>query len=62
MYKANLSWNRLNEYLNFLIKQGLIEELPSEKSKEYYLTDRGKNVVWYFLKIKEAIKVESLSP
>ena len=26
MYRANLSWARLRRYLNFLVKQGLLEE------------------------------------
>ena len=49
MYQANVNCNILKGYLDFLIKQGLIEERVIEKSSVVYAnTDRGTNVIKFF--------------
>lgn len=42
MYKANLSFAQLNEYLSFLIRMGLLEIHEEEGKNVYRITDKGK--------------------
>ncbi|MBS7639777.1 MAG: DUF4364 family protein [Candidatus Bathyarchaeia archaeon] len=58
MYKTNLSWIPLQEILNFLVSQDLIEEVESEKRKEYFITDKGKRVLAYFKSLTELLPYE----
>src|SRR5665647_2247185 len=49
MYKANVNCSILNEYLDFLIKQGLVEKRIIEKERIVFaVTQRGINVLKYF--------------
>ncbi len=43
LYKANLSNQMLDEYLNYLIQQGFVREIHQKKGKSYALTDKGFN-------------------
>jgi len=53
MYRANLSWARLRRYLNFLVKQGLLEEDEDDSGSTLYsITLKGKDVLGYFKKIE----------
>ena len=49
MYKANVNCSILNEFLDFLIKQGLVEKRTIEKERIVFaVTQRGINVLKYF--------------
>ena len=49
--EANVSSNTLKGYLDFLIKQGLIEEkLYGKQSVVYAITARGEAVIKFFTK------------
>ena len=49
MYKANVNCGILNEYLDFLIKQGLVEKRTIKKEHIVFaVTQRGINVLKYF--------------
>ncbi len=52
MYRANLSWTRLQEYLDFLLRQDLIREVISDNSKTYSLTPKGKDALAYFSRVE----------
>jgi predicted transcriptional regulator len=52
MYRANLSWIRLQEYLDFLLRQDLIREVMSDNSNTYSLTPKGKDALAYFSRVK----------
>jgi predicted transcriptional regulator len=41
MYKSNLSHQMLTEYLDELIKNGLVEEEERDRKKRYALTKKG---------------------
>ncbi len=59
MYQANLSSDILRGHLEFLIKQGLIEERIVEKSSVVYAnTDRGTRVIKFFGEINKPLPVE----
>ena len=41
MYKANLSYAQLNDYLKFLLKSGLLKKLVSRGKDVYAVTEKG---------------------
>jgi len=63
MYKANVNCSVLKEYLDFLIKQNLVEEKVIGKRRVVYcITQRGITVLKYFRELKTLLPVaEELS-
>ena len=58
MYKANLNCGVLKEYLEFLIKAGLIEERIVGKSRVVYAnTQQGLTVLKYFRELNKALPI-----
>jgi predicted transcriptional regulator len=58
MYKANVNCSILNEYLDFLIKQGLVEKRIIEKEHIVFkVTQRGINVLKYFHELTQALPI-----
>jgi len=56
MYKANVNCCVLKEYLDFLIKQGLVEERTVRKERVVYaVTQRGITVLKYFKELKQVL-------
>jgi predicted transcriptional regulator len=53
LYKSNLSYQRMNIYLDELIKQGMVQKDFDEKSKYYVLTEKGYQFLAEFKRIKE---------
>jgi predicted transcriptional regulator len=51
MYKANLSWIRLQKCLDTLINQNLLKEMIFNDSSIYKVTQKGKEVLGYYMKI-----------
>ena len=41
MYRANLSFAQLNEYLNFLTNMGLLEIQKETRKNNYFTTEKG---------------------
>jgi len=41
MYRANLSFAQLNEYLNFLLKMGLLKRNTQNRKTLYKITSKG---------------------
>ena len=53
MYRSNISWIPLREILSFLISQGAVTVRNSgEKRKEYYITEKGRNILKYYEQFK----------
>ncbi|MEM1575792.1 MAG: winged helix-turn-helix domain-containing protein [Nitrososphaerota archaeon] len=52
MYLANLSFDQLKKYLNFLIEKNLLEYNPNEK--KYKTTNRGTEFLKMFHEFKES--------
>jgi predicted transcriptional regulator len=42
MYKANLSFAQMNEYLSFLLRMGLLEVQKEARKKIYVTTTKGE--------------------
>ena len=58
MYKANVNCSILKEYLEFLIKQGLVEERVVGKRRVVYAaTQRGITVLKYFGELKQVLPI-----
>ena len=63
MYSANLSWKPLCSMLDSLVKQGLVEDIYNEEGDKrtkihYQITEKGDNVLRYFNRAKDLLKVE----
>jgi len=58
MYKANVNCSVLKEHLDFLMKQGLVEERTSGKQRVVYvITQRGITVLKHFKELKEVLPI-----
>jgi predicted transcriptional regulator len=56
MYKSNFNGSVLKEYLDFLIKQGLIEERTINKTRAVFaVTQRGRTVLKHFRELTQEI-------
>jgi DNA-binding HxlR family transcriptional regulator len=56
MYKANLNCSVLKENIDFLIKQGLVEERTLREQRVVYaVTQRGITVLKYFKELKQVL-------
>jgi len=62
MYKANVNCNVLEGYLDFLVKQGLVEERIAKRERKLFaITQRGVTVLKMFRDLKEVLStVEGL--
>ncbi len=62
LYSANLSYDRLTQYLEELIEKELISETEVEgESRVYYLTSKGRDFLQEFTKVErfsEAFGIE----
>jgi len=52
MYRANLSWTRLNKHLDFLVKQDILKKSVLDGTVTFSITQKGKDVLGYFKKIE----------
>jgi predicted transcriptional regulator len=41
MYKGNLSYQQLDLYLNFILRNGLLEERFVDEARLYFVTEKG---------------------
>jgi predicted transcriptional regulator len=58
MYKSNVNFKILKEYMDFLLKQALIEERVVGKNRVLYAnTPRGTMVLKYFREVNNAFFV-----
>jgi predicted transcriptional regulator len=63
MYKANVNCSVLKEYLDFLLKQGLVEERNVGKRRVVFaVTQRGITVLKYFKELKEVLPIVEEAP
>jgi len=58
MYKANVNCSILKEYLESLIKQGLVEEKTLGKRRvAYAITKKGLTVIKYFKELQQVLPI-----
>jgi len=53
LYKSNLSHAKLKEYLDILLKKGMIEERLVKGKKMFFMKDQGHKFLSEFERIKE---------
>lgn len=58
MYKANVNCSVLKEYLEFLMKQGLVEERIVGRARTVFaVTPHGITVLKYFRELKQVLPI-----
>ena len=59
MYKTNLSWATLQGIFTPLLDGGFIKKEKQRNSKKYYVTEKGRNALDYYIKSLDGlVKVE----
>jgi len=53
LYKSNLSYGMMEEYLDELIEKGFIKETTNKGSKSYIITEKGLNYLSQYRMISE---------
>ena len=53
LYKSNLSYKKMKEYIDELIKKEMMKEKEVDKNKYYIITDKGLKFISEFKKMKE---------
>ena len=61
MYRANLSFTQLNEYLKFMLKINLLEKILVNDKDTYRATAKGLDFLQRYNEITELIKSEEES-
>ena len=62
MYKANLSFAQLNEYLKFMLKIKLIQKLKDKGKDIYISTEKGLDFLQRQCELTELLKTEEENP
>lgn len=57
MYNANLNCTVLRKQLNFLIKEGLVENRTIKQNKVFSVTQQGLTVLKYFREITQDLPI-----
>lgn len=58
MYKANLSFTQLNEYLKFMLKIRLLDRIVDDRKEIYKATEKGLDFLQRHHEIAEMLKIE----
>jgi predicted transcriptional regulator len=56
MYKANLSYAQLNDYLKFLLKSGLLQKFINRGKDVYEVTEKGIDFLQRHCELTELLK------
>jgi predicted transcriptional regulator len=59
MYRANLSFAQLNEYLSFLLEVGLLKETSDDGKAIYRTTRKGVRFLQNYYEIRNLLRVKS---
>ncbi len=58
MYRANLSFTQLNDYLEFMLKIGLLEKVEVNAKDIYRATEKGLDFLQRYREINELLRTE----
>ncbi len=58
MYKANLSFTQLNDYLQFMVKKDLLAHRTREGKEVYIITSKGFNFLQMYIELLELLRTE----
>lgn len=59
IYRANLSFVQLNEYLDFLLEVGLLKEISEDGKSVYMATQKGVRFLRNYYKIRDLLRGKS---
>jgi len=59
MYKANLSFTQLNDYLKFMLKINFLERFVKNGKDFYKATEKGLEFLQRYQEITELLKIEN---
>jgi len=59
MYRANLSFSQLNDYLGFLLEVGLLKENKENERDVYRTTSKGVRFLQSYYRIKDLLRGKS---
>jgi predicted transcriptional regulator len=59
MYKANLSWNVLDNHISRLVKKGLVIAENEQGKRKYHLSERGFRVLKQFIVLRQELDLGS---
>jgi predicted transcriptional regulator len=59
MYKANLSFTQLNDYLKFMLNNNLINQTNIEGKEVYVITEKGLNFLQRHNELTKLLKTRS---
>jgi predicted transcriptional regulator len=62
MYRANLSFTQLNDYLSFMLKISLLDKISRNNKEVYKATDKGIDFLQRYHEITELLKNEGEDP
>ncbi len=62
MYKANLSFAQLNEYIKFMLKIKLMQKLTNQGKDVYIATEKGLDFLQRQCELTELLKTEEEQP
>ncbi len=62
MYRANLSFAQLNDYLKFMLKIKLIQKIVQQGKEIYVATEKGLDFLRRQCELKELLKTEEEKP
>jgi predicted transcriptional regulator len=58
MYRANLSFTQLNDYLRFMLRISLLDKVPENNKNIYHATVKGMDFLQRYREIVELLKTE----
>jgi len=61
MYRANLSFTQLNDYLDFMLKTSLLDRILQNNKEVYRSTEKGTAFLQRYREISELLKTEDKS-
>jgi predicted transcriptional regulator len=59
MYRANLSFTQLNEYIRFMLKNELLNKVVSNDKEVYKASTKGLNFLQRYHEITDLLKTEN---
>ena len=58
MYRANLSFTQLNEYIGFMLKIKLLSKISVNGKRTYKSTDKGSSFLQRYIELAELLKTD----
>jgi predicted transcriptional regulator len=58
MYRANLSFTQLNDYISFMLRIGLLDKILENDRETYRATEKGVDFLQRYREITDLLKTE----